>query len=341
MYRCCASLFCLFLVVAPAHARTWRDITGKYRVEAEFVTMTENVVRLRRADGGVIDVPLAKLSRADQQRARALSESSLQSATSRSTDQPSKSDLLRALKMKATAHFVDGTYSVGGKQVPPPLEMVIDLSGKPAAEASAFGFLRVTKAEASGKALAPERTFLSSEDISDGYQKIKRGEDEFFADHPEDRVHVKMRFQNPGSTVKNVAAAGSFKLRTGGQQQVVVVKNVSTIRGPTNNAALKSVGLQLDLTPESGKLLTVAASGNQDLIDKIIVTDDLGREPASLTFCSDGTFNGKTYHSFEFEDRIPADTQLRIHLRTGAQEIDVPFEFGNIPISHGDGLVAR
>lgn len=53
MYRCCALLFCLLMVVAPAYASTWRDITGKYSVEAEFVTMAENIVQLRRADGKV------------------------------------------------------------------------------------------------------------------------------------------------------------------------------------------------------------------------------------------------------------------------------------------------
>jgi len=331
------------MVVAPAYASTWRDITGKYSVEAEFVTMAENIVRLRRADGKVIDVPLAKLSRADQQRAIALAKSSTQTASLQPTDQPSTSDLLRALKMKATANWNEEMIEIGpdGKQLPPALQLVIDLSGKPAAEAAAFGFVRITKAEASGEPLKRKKPFVESDGISDRYQKVNRDEDDFFSDHPKDRVHVKIEFENPGSATKSVTAAGSFKLRTGGQQQVVVVENAATIRGPVNHAALKSVGVKLSVEIQDGTTLQVAASGKQEFLERISVTDAQGQEPANLMGCSDMVFNGTAYYGFGFDGQIPADLQLRIHLRTGTQEVEVPFEFKNIPISSDTGMAVR
>jgi hypothetical protein len=60
------SMTCPFDVAA----REWTDATGKHRVEAELIDFTEGVVRLRKADGQVIEMPLEKLSPADQRHLR-------------------------------------------------------------------------------------------------------------------------------------------------------------------------------------------------------------------------------------------------------------------------------
>lgn len=57
---------------APAEAsaqpqRTWTDASGQHRTEATFVDMAAGQVRLRKADGTVILIPLEKLSPADQE----------------------------------------------------------------------------------------------------------------------------------------------------------------------------------------------------------------------------------------------------------------------------------
>lgn len=46
--------------------RTWSDVTGRFRIEAAFVSMADGKVNLRRADNRVVAVPLEKLSAADQ-----------------------------------------------------------------------------------------------------------------------------------------------------------------------------------------------------------------------------------------------------------------------------------
>lgn len=48
-------------------ARTWSDAIGKHKIEAELIDFDETTVRLRKRDGKVIEVPLAKLGDADQQ----------------------------------------------------------------------------------------------------------------------------------------------------------------------------------------------------------------------------------------------------------------------------------
>jgi len=51
----------------PDAARIWTDRTGQYRVEARLVERTEDVVVLDTADGRRVTVPIAQLSRDDQQ----------------------------------------------------------------------------------------------------------------------------------------------------------------------------------------------------------------------------------------------------------------------------------
>jgi len=47
-------------------ARTWTDVSGAFRVEAEFAGISDNAVQLKKADGKRISVPLDRLSKEDQ-----------------------------------------------------------------------------------------------------------------------------------------------------------------------------------------------------------------------------------------------------------------------------------
>jgi hypothetical protein len=46
--------------------REWRNATGKYRVNAELMGVKDGKVQLKKSDGKVINIPLAKLSAQDQ-----------------------------------------------------------------------------------------------------------------------------------------------------------------------------------------------------------------------------------------------------------------------------------
>jgi len=46
--------------------RTWTDAAGGHSIEAEIVEVTDGSLRLRKADGTTVDVPLANLSAADR-----------------------------------------------------------------------------------------------------------------------------------------------------------------------------------------------------------------------------------------------------------------------------------
>lgn len=60
------------LMLVGSHAlaestRTWTDSTGSFSIDAEFVSVMEDKVQLRRKDGRLIVVPIKRLSEADKQ----------------------------------------------------------------------------------------------------------------------------------------------------------------------------------------------------------------------------------------------------------------------------------
>lgn len=68
------TLITAFMAVPPeCSGRTWRDATGQYSTEADLVFVTNSRVRLHKADGSIVDVPLNRLSNADQEFLRSLS----------------------------------------------------------------------------------------------------------------------------------------------------------------------------------------------------------------------------------------------------------------------------
>src|SRR5260221_11510810 len=59
---------------AGRSARTWKDRTGKFNVEATFVETRDGKVILKRGDGTTIAVPLSRLSDEDQKFVHGLEE---------------------------------------------------------------------------------------------------------------------------------------------------------------------------------------------------------------------------------------------------------------------------
>ena len=60
-----------------ADGREWRDNTGKHRIEAELVEVEEGQVVLRRPDGRLVKLPLARLSQSDQDFVRQQAQNAL------------------------------------------------------------------------------------------------------------------------------------------------------------------------------------------------------------------------------------------------------------------------
>jgi hypothetical protein len=61
-----ATLLLLAVCAPAASARNWTDSTGTQSVEAQFVDFNNGQVRLKKANGSIITVPVGQLSQADQ-----------------------------------------------------------------------------------------------------------------------------------------------------------------------------------------------------------------------------------------------------------------------------------
>ncbi len=51
---------------ASTAVREWSDATGKFHVKAELIGVKDGKVQLKKSDGEILSVPLAKLSAQDQ-----------------------------------------------------------------------------------------------------------------------------------------------------------------------------------------------------------------------------------------------------------------------------------
>jgi len=78
------------LFSASLDARIWTDSTGKYRIEAEFVTLEGDTVHLRRPDGQGIAIPLERLSPADQAYAKQQAAPAAEDAAAQPPPSPSE-----------------------------------------------------------------------------------------------------------------------------------------------------------------------------------------------------------------------------------------------------------
>lgn len=62
----CAAVFWCHAALHAETPRTWKDASGRFRVEASFVAHEDGVVQLRKTDGTTISVPWEKLSSSDR-----------------------------------------------------------------------------------------------------------------------------------------------------------------------------------------------------------------------------------------------------------------------------------
>ena len=75
-------LFLFLLCISPSgHARTWTDATGKFKIDADFVELTEGkLVQLKLSSGEIRAIPLSKLSEDDRKHVATLIETEMETS---------------------------------------------------------------------------------------------------------------------------------------------------------------------------------------------------------------------------------------------------------------------
>lgn len=109
LFRAC--LACCFL--ASAQARTWTEAQTGRTLEGEFVRMQDSVVVIRAANGSTVQLPLARLSEADQ--AFVKEQAAPQAAAAKADDKGTGKDDVKKLLLGTWDGFMaDGDGSRHG-----------------------------------------------------------------------------------------------------------------------------------------------------------------------------------------------------------------------------------
>jgi uncharacterized protein (TIGR03067 family) len=101
---CLAIVTCVSLSdVGTAAPRKWTDATGQFSIDADFVEVKNGEVHLKKTDGSVITVPVAKLSDADRSYVaiRAANKSTPAASTPAATTAPANPDDVNLEKLAA------------------------------------------------------------------------------------------------------------------------------------------------------------------------------------------------------------------------------------------------
>lgn len=118
----------LLLCCAHAAGRQWKDRTGNFSIEAEFIDLKNNKVYLEKTDGDVISVPIEKLSYADYDYLRTLESEANVRDYLRTNPLPTEHTIYFVRKLKEEAKSLsfspDGRWlAVGMREGPALLDL--------------------------------------------------------------------------------------------------------------------------------------------------------------------------------------------------------------------------
>lgn len=317
------TLVALLVTASQTRAREWTDSTGRYTVEAELVEVTDDKVLLKKTDGRIVSVPLARLSAADRDYVNSLVE--------QGPNGPEAAE--KAINQKLTLSY-EKPFGVFAPHSVEPLFGTLELTGKAVEQATAYGFVRVkTAKDDTGQVLRLIKSQFSFDDPTKGFVEF----DSFGKENDTATIHL--MFERPSTTATHLAVVeGSVRLMTGGRREEVVVDNVLQKSGSTLSAPpLKAAGMRLRAqepgegdVEDPAKAISIVVNGPTDILHEIALVDS-GGEKLNLGQTS-FSFGRTTHYTLESQEKLPADTKLKLTLVSGQQPMTVPFKFVNVAI---------
>lgn len=343
-------LLSISALASEAEERTWTDSTGKFQVEAELADVQDGAVVLRRSDGRTVRVPLNRLSEKDQQY-----------VAEHQSREPAGA--AGELKVTAQAEWGPAFFASEGDDAPePPLEVAIVVRGKGAAQASAFGDLKLeTIKDDQGRELEGKLDSLMGEMMDEEGQMQLIDRTSRFEQHPKDGVRIPIEIENPEPPIDAIKEIrGTVKLRTGGRYENVVVSDIKTqLEKPIADEVLKQAGIAIEVTSqtsddptsddqasddsrqgdgftfglggEAAETVVVDARGTLEPLVHVELVDGSGK-PLEPMMSGSAGFGQQMQYSLGFAEPVPADARLRLVLHVDAQEVVVPFAVKDIDV---------
>ncbi|MFN0077993.1 MAG: SHD1 domain-containing protein [Prosthecobacter sp.] len=104
-----------FCVISTLQARTWTEAQTGRTMEGEFVKVLDNAVVIRSANGSTVQLPLARLSEADQTFVKAQAEAAPKATTAKADEKSAgKDDVKKQLLGTWDGYMADGDGSRHG-----------------------------------------------------------------------------------------------------------------------------------------------------------------------------------------------------------------------------------
>lgn len=300
-----AQILSLFVSLeAKAQERTWKTKDGKYSVKAEFVELTGDAIKLKRADTGiVVTVPLSKLSDADRKFVSSMDKSDEEKSNTKT--EASKSDLKITGKL-AWSKFAN--FDDDGKELPRDLQLMIEAKGKAAEDAVEYGFVELKKCLSNVGEMTVKENKFKFDDATKKYVKVTRSDNKMMSDHPKNGVRVTFDFENPGNDVKKFAEVeGSFKIRTGGtREKIEIADAVTMIDKNFEHEKFDSLGVEVTVEKEE-KTLSLKLNGNHQPIVAVQLANPKGKKLKGQMGSGWSGGGDLMSYDFQFEDEIPAN----------------------------------
>lgn len=322
-------LFFVLLVSSSLHGqeRNWSDNTGKFSIDAVLVGVEAEKAILRKTDGEEIRVPLARLSKKDQQFVDEWKKDQVNPSKTDGT--PKDIDWNADVKSKATAKREPGfDYNFQSKDPMPEVVVEVDIFGKAAAKAISYGKLKIESfKDGKGEDLEIAKNEFGA-DLTKEMEKVDRG-DSFFGQHPDRGIRVQLKTIDKSGSVKKVSLVeGQIDVLTGGIEKTETIKDVSTYEnGPVDSDLLKELGMKCEFT-RTDNAVKLKMKGKSNLASMKFV-DAKGKQVEPDGWSSGGWDESWEY-SFDF-DKIPA-ADLVLEYRIDPVTVTLPFSVKNVNI---------
>ncbi|MEM7010227.1 MAG: SHD1 domain-containing protein, partial [Verrucomicrobiota bacterium] len=133
-------MFLAGLSLSEAENRTWKDSSGKFEIQAEFVRVEGTQVVLKSAEGRELKVELSRLSAADRAVAAELNKPETPSPAAAPSPAPSNAN---GMEITTSVEFGTTVVGDGNEEIGERIRFVIDLKGEKAARIISWGNIKI------------------------------------------------------------------------------------------------------------------------------------------------------------------------------------------------------
>jgi hypothetical protein len=218
-------------------------------------------------------------------------------------------------------------------QAEPPLFATLMVDGKPAAQATRVGFLRVDAVrDDQGKQLMVLKARCCNRNVDGDFVEALGTP---FRKNSPPPLFIDLMLERPSAGAKSLALLeGSLQLVTGGQMEQVLIPDIKNIKPETaiENELLKAAGVTLKLSWLKEHAVAGVAKG--PVWNIYLLDGKRERLPKSFYLPDYFTLGGFTVGSTK--DPLPADVGLRLFVLTGQEPETVLFKFAGVPLPSQD-----